>query len=440
MKTTRRQFLQQTSATVLGAAGLDALSPYVFAGPPRFGEAGSREAGSPRPTLVALYLRGGADPLSTVVPYGDDYYYKIRPTIAIPHAVDGAPGVIPVNRYFGFHPAMKELARLYAQKRMAVVLNTGSTHPTRSHFDAQDFMERAAPGIKSISEGWLNRYLAATRTADDRDLRAVAVQPVLPRSLRGRYPVLAVPDPGADRAMNLFASLYGCEDEKAAAKRLGPHASRSESTADRVVQTGADGIRRLRRLNAVLGAEPADDNQPAVVYPDDPLARQFRDVARIIKAGEGLEVAAIDYNGWDHHAYQGAVSGTFGRMLRTVSRAIDAFARDLGPRMDRVVVLAMSEFGRTVRENGNNGSDHGRGGYMMAVGGPVRGGRIYGRWTGLEPARLVDRRDLPVHTDFRDVFAETLDALFGFDADAHRFFPDYDARERALRFLRRVEA
>jgi uncharacterized protein (DUF1501 family) len=421
MQTTRREFMKQ-SAVLMGAAGVGALSPEWL-------HAQAEAARRQPPTLVVLYLRGGADPINTFIPFGDPLYYSIRPTIAVP-----ASQVIRLDNRFGFHPAMPELAELFRENLMAPVICAGSTHPTRSHFDAQDFMERAAPGIKSVTEGWLNRFLTATKTSDDQELRAVALQPTLPRSLRGEYPVLAVPTYGADHAMRVFESLYGCDSEKEAVAASAPGGGAAEPAdhMDRVLEAGSTGIVKLRRLNEIIRR----DDLTAAAYPNSHLGRQFRDVARLIKADVGMQITAIDYNGWDHHAYQGAVQGAFGQMLGEVSRSIASFVTDLGPRIEKTVVLVMTEFGRTVRENGNNGTDHGRGGYMMAVGGPVNGGRFYGRWTGLERAQLYEGRDLPTHVDFRLVFAEVLETMFGFRAMRTGFFPEYRTRARPLGLLR----
>jgi uncharacterized protein (DUF1501 family) len=448
MTTTRRQFIRQTGSLALGAAGLGALDPRtVF---------GAADPGAPaKPTLVVLYLRGGSDPLSALIPYGDTTYYNIRPTIAVPTAGgrrdDKRPGVITLNDYFGFHPSMMGLARLFKKGLMAPIVNAGSTHPTRSHFDAQDFMERAAPGVKSVTEGWLNRYLYMTKADGDSALRAVSFQPVLPRSLRGQYPALAVPDAQAQKAVDAFAGLYGCDDAKETAKS---QARPSAKTADagsaaipgadepdtapvsgtrRILEAGAQGIARLGRLNEVL---KSDGHRTQGDYPKTTLGRQFRDIAKLIKARAGLEVTAIDYNGWDHHERQGATYGVYSEMMGNVSNTLEAFVQDLGPMIDRTVVLTMSEFGRTAKENGNSGSDHGHGGYMLAVGGPVNGGRFYGRWTGLSSNSLYEGRDLPVYTDFRDVFAEVLAGLFGFQADEHRFFPEYDANDKPIGLIK----
>jgi uncharacterized protein (DUF1501 family) len=430
-------------AGLVGMAGLGAIDVRRLA-------AAAVPSTEEPPTLVVLYLRGGADPINSIVPYGDPLYRNIRPTIAIPspgELEDASQCVMPINEYFGFHPAMKPLAELWEAGRMVPIMNAGSTHPTRSHFDAQDFMERAAPGIKSVTEGWLNRYLYDTRSGEDGDLRAVSLQPTLPRSLRGQYPVLAVPDYGADEAMAAFERLYACDSNAEAKQKNAPaeakptpaDASPEDQARQRILEAGTEGIAKLRHLNGILRGSGGSD----AAYPDSHLARQFRDLAKVIKAGEGLEIAAIDYNGWDHHAFQGGPDGTHASMLGNISQTIKAFTDDLGPvRMQKTLVLCMSEFGRTVRENGNHGTDHGRGGYMMAIGGMVEGGRFYGDWTGLERQNLVDGRDLPVSrkSDFRLIFAEALHALFGFDTDEHDFFPDYKAREKPLGFLKPITA
>lgn len=446
MSPTRRQFLAGSSA-FMGAAALG-LNGQALA-------QALREQGHP-PTLVTIYLRGGADPLNAVVPAGDPDYYKVRPTIAIPAKSDNPdnPAVIPLTNIFGLHPSLEPLHKLYEDKRMAAIMCTGSTHPTRSHFDAQDFMERAAPGVKSVTEGWLNRYLEATKSNADRTLRAVSLQPTLPRSLRGQYPVLAVPTGGADAAMNAFERMYSCDGD-AEARRMNGQANadkkdnqqadpdvprvsggaavapieKGEDTLNQyIAEKGEESIEKLRHLKGIVRGRTGN-------YPNSRLSRQLADIAKVIKAGEGLEVAAIDYGGWDHHAYQGGNQGTMANMLGTLAKAIRAFHDDLGTHMDKTLVLVMSEFGRTVYENGNNGTDHGRGGFMLAFGGMVKGGNLYGKYTGLNKKELIAGRDLPVHVDFRVVFAEALHSLFGFHADKTDFFPEYKANDKPVGFL-----
>ncbi len=452
----RRAFIQR-SALLGTAAAAGVLPRFSFAAP------GVDDDSQPA-TLVVVYLRGGADPINAIVPFGDPLYRDVRPTIAVPlPGADPSSGVIPLNNYFGFHPAMVELAELYRAGMMVPILNAGSTHPTRSHFDAQDFMERAAPGVKSVTEGWLNRYLSATAADKDGDLRAVALQSTLPRSLRGQYAVLATPDGGAEHAMDRFERLYDCDSNETAKRKMSGEPTSAEPATtqargdgsasaepasagvesdmlpeernrQRILTTGQESIRKLRELNRLLGNGGRDD----AGFPRSRLGQQFRQTADLIKSNRGLEVAAFDYNGWDHHAYQGGADGLMADMLGDLSASIAAFAKHLGDRMNKTLVLTMSEFGRTVRENGNAGTDHGRAGYMLAVGGMVNGDRFYGKWTGLDRNQLVDGRDLRVHTDFRRVFAESLAALFGFEADDHQFFPDYRSREKPLGFLKPV--
>jgi len=424
---TRRDVLKTGSAAL---AGLALPGGAAFAQASRKGVA----AAGPKPTLVVIYLRGGADPLNAVVPYGDPRYRKVRPTIRVNNA-------LRINDYFGFHPKMKELGDMYAAGTLCPILNTGSTHPTRSHFDAQDFMERAAPGSREVTEGWLNRYLTATHAdgARDVELRAVAMQATLPRSLRGQFPVLAMPEGGAGDVLDRFEAAYDCESSRAARKKnaeggdatraSAPEETPAEAMRRRIAESGRESIAQLRGLNEA-------SSEGGGGYPRGRLGQQLRSVARLIKANKGLEIAAMDYDGWDHHARQGGNNGTMPNMLETLSKSLNAFARDLGPAMGRTMVLTMTEFGRTVAENGNQGTDHGRAGFMLALGGPVAGGTIRGGWKGLEKDALVDGRDLKVQVDFRNVFAETLHGLFGFRADEHDFFPDYKSNEKALGLLK----
>lgn len=450
MATTRRAFLKRTACGVIGATALP--GPFVWAH--------SKTDAEPtrRPTLVIVYLRGGADPLNMLVPYRDRDYYAIRPTIAIaaPGAKDleeGQRPCIPITRDFGLHPAMESLKPLWDRRLLAPILNVGSTHPTRSHFDAQDFMEWAAPGIKSIQEGWLNRYLQRTATRNDHFLRAFSPQPLLPRALRGEYSVLAAPGPGSDLALDAFADLYECEHGEHAREVEDPKEEGAQVTKDdaekdptplkkkpkkgeapasppvteenldrRLIDAGANTVQKLRHLNDILRGAKPDRSK----YPQGVLGQQFADIAAVIKAEQPVEIAAVDFGGWDHHSYQGGSSGQQANMLRLLSDCVARFVDDLGTtRMESVMILTMTEFGRTAAENGTRGSDHGHGGCMLAVGGRLAGGQVYGKWTGLHPSRLYVNRDLPVYTDFRDVFAETLAGLYQFDWRAADFFPGF---------------
>ncbi|NUN49943.1 MAG: DUF1501 domain-containing protein [Candidatus Brocadiae bacterium] len=418
----RRDFLRSAGGAALAAWAHAGLSPLraLAEDPVR----------TSLPKLVVLYLRGGADPINIVIPWSDPTYRKLRPGLAV-----GAPGTpggcLELTKEFGLHPAMGGLHALWGQGLVAPILNVGSPHPTRSHFDAQDFMEYAAPGVRTITEGWLNRWLTATNEGARRDveLRALAAQPLLPRSLRGQFPVLAVPEDKALASMDKFEDLYGGEKKEGG----GGMEERPAAGSERILGAGQETIRKLRFLQEIL-SRPG--GRGAAAFPASRLGRQLQGIAQVIKADVGLEVAAADVPGWDHHARQGGPDGQMATMLGDLSSSIAAFTEDLGPdRMKSTLVLVMSEFGRTVAENGNDGTDHGHGGMMLAVGGPVSGGKIYGKWTGLETAQLYEGRDMPVHTDFRLVFAEVL-AAHAKLAKSETFFPDWKPAGPMLGFLR----
>ena len=429
MSPTRRQFMKESGSTLLGAAALGHLAPQLL-----FAEDEPKDGPSP-PTLVAVYLRGGADSLNSIVPYGDPLYYKLRPNIAI-----AAPGTgrgrsaLKLNNFFGLHPSMEPLLPLFERGHVAPIINAGSPHQTRSHFDAQDFMERAAPGMRQVTEGWLNRFLQATRSNDDSKFRALSIQPTLPRSLRGQYPVLAIPGFGIEHALHTFDSLYACTEQKRMEQAQKAVLAGSQQMRKKVIDAGAATISQMRELQHILEAPV----HHLAEYPQGGFGNQMRDLAKLVKSERGLQIAAVDYGGWDHHTYMGHSEGVMARMLGDVSGTLAAFAQDLGPHFNRVLVLLMSEFGRTVRENGNAGTDHGHGGFMLAMGGMVKGRKIYGKWTGLTPQSLNENRDMPVHTDFRQVFAEALRDLYGFNAFEKNFFPGYNDRANPIDFLHPV--
>lgn len=416
----RRRFLGQAGALALGAAATPLVPATARTGQPTLPK-------GKRPTLVCIFLRGGADALNVVVPHWNDLYYAIRPNIAIPReAENGRPGVVDLDGRHGLHPALSPLKPLWDAGQLAPILNVGSPHPTRSHFDAQDFMEYAAPGDRSVKDGWLNRYLTSTATQDDDPLRAVAIQGLLPRSLRGRYPVLAVPRltrGNSEGLLDLFDDVYkdtGAMDPMMRARKLEGGAEAGRKAA---VQVGRDTIKTLRHFWDVTEASKSKAR-----YPRHGLARQLQKIAQLIHSGEGLEIAALDTGGWDTHQGEGSTNGTIARLLRAVGESLAAFATDLGPKMDDTMVLVMTEFGRNAAENGNEGTDHGRGSCMLAMGGRVNGGKVYGDYGTLEPKQLVDGRDLRCDIDFRTVFDESLRKLFAFEANKD-FFPIWSGRE-----------
>ncbi len=415
MNTSRRDFIAGTGHLLLGASlsgtGLAAVQ------------------GQDTPTLVTIYLRGGVDTLGVLVPYKEKLYPELRPTIAVaaPDSKKGKASLL-LDDTFSLNPAMADVHRLYQAGQCVPMVCVGSHHSTRSHFDAQDFMERGAPGMRNITDGWLNRYLAETKSKDDAPLRAIALQSRLPRSLRGAYPVLAVPKKGTTAmAIDEFSKLYRIDS---AMGKMSGNAMRQQ-----INQSGHNTIAKMRYLDEIMAQS---DTAEKVDYPDSNFGRQMQQIAKVIKAKRGLEIAAVDYNGWDHHVDEGPIDGNMAKHLGNVSSSIGAFAKDLGPQMNRVMVLVMSEFGRTAKEDVNLGAYHGHGGLMMAIGGLVNGKQVLGKWNGLDADQLYEKRDLPVHTDFRNVLAETLQSLFGYDGIKSGLFPEYTPATPPLKFMNQL--
>lgn len=364
-------------------------------------------------TLICVFQRGAVDGLTMVVPHGDRFYYADRPGIAVPRPGQGG-GALELDGHFGLHPALAGLLPYYRDGSLAIVHAVGSPTPSRSHFDAQDFMESGTPGVKSTRDGWLNRYMAHADDHEDTPFRGVAMGSQLPRALLGTAAALAIQDlrtfgiraPGGagDRITAAFEELYG-------GSASGMVASSAEE--------GFEAIRMLRSANST-GRDPGNGAR----YPGGEFGSQMRQLAQLIKSDIGLEIGFASVGGWDTHANQGASQGQLATRLRQFGDTLAAFARDLGPRMADVVVLTMSEFGRTVAENGNRGTDHGRATAMLVLGGNANGGKVLGRWPTLDPERRADGRDLAVTTDFRDLFGEILVKHLG-AASLAQVFPGY---------------
>ncbi len=403
---TRRIFLKNTGIAMFG---LTALPTFLRS-------AVAATTGAGKRILVVLFQRGAVDGLNVVVPHGEPNYFQMRPTIAIPQpgrgGSDGAQGAaIDLDGFFGLHPALAPLEPLYRQGILAVVHAAGSPDPSRSHFDAQDYMESGTPGVKTTVDGWLNRALAVRQTARGEGsfgqgspvaakpstdvLRAVAVSPNLPLTLQGRAPAVAIPDLrqfkffGPPRLVESnFEALY-------------------DGASDRLLR-GA-GRETFQAVNTLERLDPGT-YQPdgGADYPKSRFGQGLREIAQLIKADVGLEVAFLDSGGWDNHVNEGGAQGQLAGLLRDLGQGLAAFAADMGSRLGDVVFVSMSEFGRTARENGNRGTDHGHGNYMFVLGGPVKGGKVYSRWPGLGPDQLNQDRDLKVTTDYRSVLAEIL--------------------------------
>jgi uncharacterized protein (DUF1501 family) len=397
------------SRRVLLRNGGLALVSLGFA--PGFVARAAAAAGGRRKVLVAVFQRGAVDGLNMVVPFGERGYYDARPTIAVPRP-GGARSdtAIDLDGFFGLHPRMAPLAPFWTNRSLAIVHACGSPDHTRSHFDAQDYMESGTPGVKRTEDGWLNRYLKARATEDASPFRAVAMTPQMPRTLQGTAPAIAMTRLDQFGLRGGAAVQTSFEQDYAAA-------------ADRVLtRTGQEAFDAIRQLRAADPARHQTEN--GAQYPRSPFGEALRQIAQLVKADVGLEVAFAESGQWDHHVNEGGSNGQLAQRLDDFARAIAALATDLGSRMQDVVVLTMSEFGRAVGENGNRGTDHGHGNAMFALGGGIRGGKVYGAWPGLAVDQRFEGRDLAVTTDFRDVFGEVVVRHLGI-RDARPIFPGY---------------
>jgi uncharacterized protein (DUF1501 family) len=405
MSITRRVFLKNGALAIVGTSIVPGfLTRAVYAA--------DAAAGAGNKRLIVLFQRGAADGLNIVVPHGEHAYYNMRPSIAIPRPRSGAQSVIDLDGFFGLHPSMSAFKPLWDQKHLAIVHAAGSPDNTRSHFDAQDYMESGTPGVKSTEDGWLNRALAGVKDARESPFRALAMGGVLPRTLAGSVRAVAMSDirsfgvagrgPGAEVASNTFEAMY-------------------EQSVDTVLHGGEtfEAVKMLR------SADP-EKYTPAqgAKYPRGRFGDSLRQVAQLVKANLGVQVAFADIGGWDHHVNEGSVQGQIANITREFSQAIAAFWTDLGDLGEDTVVVTMSEFGRTARENGNRGTDHGHANVMFVLGGPVKGGKVYGRWPGLAPEQLYEGRDLALTTDFRQVLGEAVSRHLG-NENLERVFPGF---------------
>ena len=369
--------------------------------------------GGRRKTLIAIFQRGAVDGLNVVVPYGEHNYYDLRPNIAIPKPDGGAESAISLDGYFGLHPSLASFKPLWDSKRLAIVHASGSPDSTRSHFDAQDYMESATPGVKSTQDGWLNRHLQSRTDPQKSLFRAVSMTQNMPRAMQGKAAALAISN---------LADFSIRAGQSSAAVQGGFEAIYDQTVNDTLHGTGKETFEAINYLKQVNPSQYKAEN--GANYPRTPFGNSLLQIAQLIKAGVGLEVAFTDIGGWDTHVNEGNQQGQLSNLLRQFSTAIAALYTDLGQRMDDVVVLTMSEFGRTVRENGNRGTDHGHANAMFVVGNSVRGGKVYGDWPGLRSDQLYEGRDLALTTDFRDVFGEIATKHLG-TTNLKTVFPGY---------------
>lgn len=402
----RRFFLKSSALTMFGLGAVPAWLSRAAAAP--------ETSGRKKKILVAVFQRGAADGLNIVVPFGEKRYYQLRPSIAIPRPGGGPLSAVDLNGFFGLHPMLAGLKPIYDAKQLAIVEAVGSPDPTRSHFDAQDYMESGTPGRKATADGWLNRALPPERAGKPSPLRAVSLGAELPRSLRGTNSAVAVATlrdfhVSDGRTASVFENMY-------------------DNSQDRVLNgTGRETFEAMKIVESL-------QKQPYVpaggaVYPGGRMGDSLKQIAQLIKADVGLEIAFTDIGGWDNHvnevggdASQGALAGALGQF----GKALAAFHADLGERMEDVALVTMSEFGRTARENGNRGTDHGHANVMFVMGGAVRGGQVYGKWPGLADHQLYEGRDLALTTDFRDVLGELVSRHLG-NRNIASVFPGYAA-------------
>jgi len=381
----------------------------------------AQAAGTRRKLLIAVFQRGAVDGLNMIVPFGEADYYRVRPTIAIPKP-GSSEGAVDLNGFFGLHPRMAPLKPLWDNRSLAIVHACGSHDSTRSHFDAQDYMESATPGVKSTKDGWLNRYLQVAREVET-PLTAVAMTRQMPRSLQGTAPALAM---GSVGEFGVRGDMEARESFESA------YAGAADKLLKGTATDAFDAMRALSTANGQRQYRPAN----GATYPRTPYGQSLQEIARLAKADVGLEIAFAESTQWDHHVNEGGPTGQIANRLDDFARGLAALAQDLGSRMADTIILTMSEFGRAVAENGNRGTDHGHGNAMLLVGGGVKGGQIYGDWPGLKAEQRFEGRDLKITTDFRDVFGEVVMRHLGADEKAAaRVFPGYGVKPAAFRNL-----
>src|ERR1700722_10590002 len=413
MSITRRVFLRNSALAVVGTAAVPSFLARAAWGATQMGTRNKR--------LVVIFQRGAADGLNIVVPHGESQYYAMRPNINIPRKA-----VLDLDGFFGLHPALASLQPFWQQRQLAIVHAAGSPDPNRSHFDAQDFMESGTPGIKSTDDGWLNRALRNLPEVSKKSpFEAIAMGPSIPRILSGLQPAIAI--------NNINDFLVGGRNPKPS-----PAANTFEAMYDHSLDTvlHGTGAETFDAVKMLKSADPAQYKPVAGAdYPKGRFGESLRQLAQLIKANLGVQVAFADIGGWDHHVNEGATEGQIANVLREFSQSLAAFWTDLGDLGEDTVVVTMSEFGRTVREHGNRGTDHGHANVMFVLGGPVKGGRVYGRWPGLDQSQLYEGRDLALTTDFRQVIGEAVARHMGNKA-LNQVFPGFDNQPgKFLRYL-----
>ena len=403
MNVSRRIFVKSGGVAMIGMSTIPAFLQRAVAATPM----------PNKKKLIVLFQRGAADGLNIVVPFGEENYYRIRPTIAIPQPRTGAEGAaVDLDGFFGLHPSLAPLGPLFHNGQLAIVHAAGSPDTTRSHFDAQDFMESGTPGVKSTDDGWLNRSVQGIQEPDATPFRAVAMGPNLPLTLRGSAPAIALADVKQFRVMSQSTAVQGGFEALYA------------QTVDKVLR--GTGTETFEAIDMLRRADPSRfQPENGADYPKGRVGQTLQQVAQLLKADIGMEVGFVDTGGWDNHVNEGGAQGQMANLLRDLGQGLAAFHQDLGDRMEDVVIVTMSEFGRTAHENGNHGTDHGHANCMFVMGGPVKGGKVYGKWPGLAPGQLNEGRDLALTTDFRSVLGEIIGGHLG-TTNLRTVFPGFD--------------
>ena len=398
MSITRRIFLRSGALAMVGSSAVPAFLTRTL-----FSE--SEAPDSKGKKLVVIFQRGAADGLNVVVPYQEKHYYAMRPTIAIPQNQ-----VLDLDGFFGLHPSLASFEPLYRQGHLAIVPAAGSPDTTRSHFDAQDYMESGTPGNKATVDGWLNRALQsedqctnARYRMEHTAFRAIALGSELPRTLAGKIEAISIGNvldfnvggrgPAQAPAGNAFQSMY-------------------DESSDALLHTAGEST--FEAVKMLRSTDPAHYTPAAgAVYPATPFGNGMKQIAQLMKANLGVETAFTDIGGWDTHHNQGSVNGDLANRLKEFSEGISAFWRDMGDEAEKITLVTMSEFGRTAEQNGTGGTDHGHANVMFVLGGNVKGGKVYGKWPGLAKEQLNESRDLAVTIDFRQVLDEAISGTLG---------------------------
>jgi len=415
----RRYFMKQGGVALVGLSTMPAFLQRAVASTPGVG----------KKQLIVLFQRGAADGLNIVVPFAEPNYYRMRPSIAIPQPKRSAgDAAIDLDGFFGLHASLAPLEPLFHKNQLAIVHAAGSPDPTRSHFDAQDYMESGTPGIKSTEDGWLDRAVGTISEEKPSPFRAVAMGPNLPRMLQGKTAAIAVPDLRQFKVQPQSPAMTNVVE--------GGFEAMYAQTVDHALHgTGTETFEAIDLLRKIDTSKFPPEN--GADYPKNPIGQRLQQIGVMIKADIGVEVMFLDCGGWDNHVNEGGTQGQLANLLRDLGQSLAAFHQDMGDRMGDIVVVTMSEFGRTAKENGNRGTDHGHANCMFVLGGGVKGGRVYGKWPGLNDHQLNEGRDLALTTDFRSVVGEILVRHLDVK-DLGPVFPGFDNNPRKFSGLIRT--